>query len=244
MDNLPDRATMRAMTRVLGVLGAIEAEVVALRAALEDAHEEVVLGLTVTRGVLDGVPLVLARCGVGKVNGALGAAALRVAGAEAVLFTGVAGGIAPGVAVGDLVVADDVVQHDVDVTPLGRGPGELLGEPLAWSADDRLRAACERAARAIAEDAAVHTGRVASGDQFVASEAARARIHEVFGALAAEMEGAATAQACARMGLPWAVVRSISDSADEGAVEDFPAFLEMAARRGEALVRQVVRELA
>ena len=87
----------------------------------------------------------------------------------------------------------------------------------------------------------MHTGRIASGDQFIASVAQRVRIVEQFGALAAEMEGAAMAQACARMGVPWAVVRSISDSADAGAVADFPAFLGMAAERGVALARELVR---
>ncbi|WP_462418292.1 5'-methylthioadenosine/adenosylhomocysteine nucleosidase [Kytococcus sp. Marseille-QA3725] len=231
------------MSEVLGLLGAIEAEVVSLRAALTGARTEEVLGVEVTRGELDGFPVLVARCGVGKVNGALGAAALHVAGADGIVFTGVAGGLGRGVAVGDLVIAEDVVQHDVDCTPLGRAPGELLGEPAAWVADPRLRAACEAAARAVAGTAAVHTGRIASGDQFISAADQQARLRETFGALAAEMEGAATAQACARMGVPWAVVRSISDSADEEAVVDFPAFLDMAAVRGEQIVREVVREL-
>lgn len=231
----------RGPGRILGLMGAIEAEVVSLRAALADPRPETVLGQEVTTGQLEGVDVAVLRSGVGKVNAALGAAALRTAGADRIVFTGVAGGLAPEVGVGDLVVADDVVQHDVDVTALGRAPGELLGEPAAWRADDRLRAACEHAAREVSGGAGVHTGRIASGDQFIASVAQRVRIVEQFGALAAEMEGAAMAQACARMGVPWAVVRSISDSADAGAVADFPAFLGMAAGRGVALARELVR---
>lgn len=222
-------------------MGAIEAEVVSLREGLTGAHTASVLGLQVTRGHLEGAEVAVVRCGVGKVNGALGAAALSVAGADRVVFTGVAGGLGAGVRVGDLVVASDVVQHDVDVTSLGRAPGELLGEPPAWVADAGLLAACRAAAQAVAGEASVHTGRIASGDQFVASQAARARIVEQFGALAAEMEGAASAQACARIGMPWAVVRSISDDADAGAVEDFPAFLDRAAQRGVELARELAR---
>ncbi|WP_374928698.1 5'-methylthioadenosine/adenosylhomocysteine nucleosidase [Kytococcus sedentarius] len=222
-------------------MGAIEAEVVQLRGALGEASAETVLGQEVVTGRLEGADVAVLRCGVGKVNAALGAAALRTVGVDRIVFTGVAGGLAPEVGIGDVVVADDVVQHDVDVTALGRAPGELLGEPATWVADAGLRAACERAAGQVVDGAAVHTGRIASGDQFIASVVQRGRIVEQFGALAAEMEGAAMAQACARMGVPWAVVRSISDSADAGAVTDFPAFLDMAAHRGVALARELVR---
>lgn len=222
---------------VLGILGAIEAEVTLLRDALTSRRDERVLGLDVHHGLLDGHPVVLARCGVGKVNGGLGAAVLSLAGAQALVFTGVAGGVAPGMGIGDLVVATDLVQHDVDVTALGRVPGELLGEPAAWPCDVALADRLHAAALAVAGEASVHRGRIASGDQFVASSERSVQIHATFGALATEMEGAATAQACAHLGLPCVVVRSLSDTADETADVDFPAFLAMASRRSLALLR-------
>lgn len=225
---------------MLGILGAIEAEVTLLREAMTERVEEQVLGTEVHRGRLAGRPVLLARCGVGKVNAALGTCALVSAGAEQVLFTGVAGGVAPGLAVGDIVVATDLVQHDVDVTALGRAVGELLGEPLSWPADESLGAAVERAATEVSGRATVHRGRIASGDQFIASSVRASWIHQTFGALCAEMEGAAAAQAAARLGVPIAVVRSLSDTADETADNDFPAFLAMASHRGLAVVQALL----
>lgn len=222
---------------VVGVLGAMEDEVRLVRDALVDRRDEVVFGAELHRGTLDGHDVVLARSGVGKVNAALTTAALVVAGVDAVLFTGVAGGAAPGVRVGDVVVATDLVQHDIDVTALGHQPGELLGQPLAWACDTRLFAVADAASRQAVGDASVHAGRIASGDQFIASEADVERLHRQFGCLAVEMEGAAVAQACVRLGLPFVVVRSISDEAGSSAHVDFPAFLTMAAPRGLTLVR-------
>lgn len=227
------------MTGVLGLMGAIESEVTVLRDGLQGAVTRQVLGLEVVTGRLSGADVALVRCGVGKVNAALGAAALATVGARAVLFTGVAGGLGADVAIGDLVVATDLVQHDVDVTALGRRPGELLGEPAAWPADEHLRALCLTAAEHLPQRPRVHEGRIASGDQFIASPEQRARITGEFAALAAEMEGAAMAQACTRIGLPFAVVRSISDTADGTAVEDFPAFLHRAGALGADLCRHV-----
>lgn len=220
-----------------GILGAIEAEVSLIREALEGRTDSVVLGTIVHRGTLEGREVLLARTGVGKVNAALATAALVQAGATSVMFSGVAGGIAPEVRIGDIVVSTDCVQHDVDVTALGREPGELLGEPVSWSSDESLRDKAFAAATSVAGEGTVQLGRVASGDQFIASEAAVARLREQFAPACAEMEGAAMAQACVRLGVPWVVVRCISDEADSTADVDFPAFLEMASRRGLALVR-------
>ena len=214
---------------MIGLLGAMDAEVSRLREELRDRREETVGGITVWRGRLHSSPVALAQSGVGKVNAALATAALASLGVEAIIFTGLAGGIAPGIAVGDVVVASDLVQHDVDVTALGFAPGVLLGEPLSWPTDPRWR---QRAIRAAASTGArVHVGRIASGDQFIASSGRVAELRSSFGALAAEMEGAATAMAATKLGVPFVVVRIISDSADDEAYLDFPAFLAQAAER-------------
>lgn len=238
---------------VLGVLGAIEAEVVLVREHLVDAVEHRVGRLHLTRGFLDTdtgrrQPLVLARCGVGKVNAAMAVCALAQLGVTRAVFTGVAGAVAPGLAVGDMVVAIDLVQHDVDVTALGRPPGQLLGEPVSWAADDDLSQRLMVAARAAASDTGdgqltVRRGRIASGDQFIASPAVANRLHQVFDADCAEMEGAAFAQACAAFGIDFAVVRTMSDTADGSAHVDFPAFLARASEVGLGVVRRLVHGL-
>jgi adenosylhomocysteine nucleosidase len=195
-------------------------------------------------GTLDGHPVRLAVCGIGKVNAAALAQQLLADGAGRLVFTGVAGALDPGLAVGDVVVAEDAVQHDVDVTPLGYEAGRVPGEPLTWTADPELRDAALAAAGATVEEGRVVRGRIASGDTFVADPARAAALKRRFGAVCAEMEGAAVAQVCARWGVPWAIVRSISDTADAGASVDFRAFTQRAAARAEGVVRGVLARLA
>lgn len=222
---------------MIAVLCAIEQEVSLLRDALTDRVDETVLGAVVHRGRLDDHEVLVATSGVGKVNAALATAALVQAGASGVMFTGVAGGVARGVRIGDIVVSTDCVQHDVDITALGLAPGHLMGEAVAWASDPGWHERAVAAARAVAGRASVHAGRVVSGDQFIASDAAVAHLREQFDAACAEMEGAALAQTCARLGVPFVVVRSISDEADAHADVDFPAFLAGAALRSLSLVR-------
>lgn len=197
-------------------------------------------------GVLDGVPVLLAVCGVGKVNAAALTQALLARGAAAVVFTGVAGGVDASLKVGDLVVSRDAVQHDVDVTALGYEPGQVPGASTLFVADAHLRGLLRAAAEGVAASEGVRLleGRVASGDAFVADPARVKQLRERFGAACAEMEGAAVAQVCAAWGVPWVVVRSISDTADHDANVDFRAFTEVAARRAVMVVRALLQQLA
>ena len=223
---------------MLGVLGAMAVEVEAVLDALSEATASEVVGVTVTTGRLDGTPIVVARSGVGKVNAALATVALVQAGATGIVFTGMAGALGAEVHIGDAVVATDLVQHDVDATEMGERLGQIPGEPLSWPADEALADALADAATGLC--GAVHRGRIASGDVFVAD---RDRAHDIaalFDAMAVEMEGAAAAQAAAKLGVPLAVVRWISDAADDEAVDDFPAFSARVAALDLAVVRSVV----
>lgn len=218
-------------------------EVATLLPLLRDRRSERRGPFEVHAGTLDGHPVRLAVCGVGKVNAAALAQQLLGDGAVRLLFTGVAGALDPALRVGDVVVSDEALQHDVDVTALGYRLGEVPGEPLAWRADPALCDAALAAARETVEGATVVVGRIASGDAFVADPARVAALRERFGAACAEMEGAAVAQVCARWGVPWVVVRSISDTAGHDASVDFRSFTELAAARAEAVVRGVLARL-
>jgi len=225
------------------VIGAMPEEVVRLRAALGSPRAESAGPFTWTSGELEGLPVLLAECGIGKVNAAALTQALLSAGAGRVVFTGVAGAVDPSLAVGDVVVSVDAVQHDVDVTGLGYPLGEVPGTGRAWAADAELRTAAAAAARELGGVRVVE-GRVASGDAFVADRGKVEYLRETFGAACAEMEGAAVAQVCSRWGVPFVIVRSISDTADHAAEVDFRAFTELAAGRAEAVVRGLLRRLA
>ena len=232
--------------RPIGLIGAMPEELALLERLATELLRERVGPFEFVRGELDGVPVVMATCGIGKVNAAALTQALASSGVGAVIVTGVAGGIDPALRVGDLVVSRDAVQHDVDVTGLGYALGEVPGEPRTWEADPVLLAAALAAASEVAADAGVRAlaGRVASGDAFVADPDVAARLRDVFAASCAEMEGAAVAQVCARWGLPWVVVRSVSDTADQAAEVDFRAFTSLAAERAVAVVLGTLQRLA
>ena len=222
----------------IGIVGAMEVEVASLRERLEGASVRTVAGTEYAQGMLEGVPVVVVRCGIGKVNAAVCAQALvDVFGVRAVINTGVAGSLDPRIEIGDLVVSTDAVEHDLDVTPLGYRPGEHPDLHLvAFKADEGLRAAVREAAAEAASDVHVFEGRVCSGDQFIGSAAAKERIVRTFGGMCCEMEGAAIAHVCHLNGVPFVVVRAISDKADDSGSVDYPTFEKAAARHCAGVV--------
>jgi adenosylhomocysteine nucleosidase len=232
--------------RVTAVIAAMPEELEGLWRATEGATPERIGPFDVIRGELEGQRVLLAECGIGKVNAAALAQALLGAGVERVVVTGVAGALDPELRVGDLVVSVDAVQHDVDVRGLGYALGHVPGEEPSWSADPLLVRCAVEAAEEVAAAAGVRavTGRIASGDQFIADPARVAVLRETFAAACAEMEGAAVAQVCARWGAPFVIVRSISDTAGHTAEVDFRAFTRVASERAVAVVRGLLRRVA
>ncbi|MEX2540972.1 MAG: 5'-methylthioadenosine/adenosylhomocysteine nucleosidase [Trueperaceae bacterium] len=226
----------------IAILGAMAEELAALLEVLEERSDRRVSGHDLHSGRLEGRHVLLGLCGIGKVNAAATAQLMALEQPRALIFTGVAGALDPGLDVGDIVVASDAVQHDVDVSALGYEPGRIPGEPLAWPSDPAL---IDLAVAAAAEltDVRVERGRVASGDQFVADRDRTASLRERFGASCVEMEGAAVAQVCARAGLPFVIIRSISDNADHDAEVSFREFTLLAAGRAKALVRALLRTM-
>ena len=236
------------MTRI-AIIGAMHEEIAALQPCLAEVRTELRAGRDFRLGRLDGHDVVLVRCGIGKVAAATTAAVLFDRfDVRALLFTGVAGGLGARVRVGDIVVADSLLQYDMDASPLFprfevplTGRSRFPADP-PWTA--RIADAC-RALPGFADAgdlARVHWGLVVSGDRFVAtagdSDALRALVPD---ALAVEMEGAAVAQVCADFERPVAVVRTISDRADDSAHVDFQRFVaEVAAPISRDIVRAVL----
>jgi len=217
-------------------MGAMDVEVSAIRDAIVEPSQRTILGCDIVAGELDGHPVLLAEAGIGKVNAALTTAAMAQAGASSLVFVGVAGGVAAEVAVGDAVVATTLVQHDVDITAFGHAPGVISGKLAGGVADAALSDALAAAARSMG--ATVHRGVIASGDQFIKDVKQAAAIAEQFDAMAVEMEGAAVAQVCTRLGLPFAVLRWISDTADSDAGAVFHQFADQIPQLDLAVVRQ------
>lgn len=229
--------------RPLALVAAMQEELAAVLASVAGARLQRIAGRDFVHGQLHGRPVVAVLSRIGKVAAAATATVLAERfDPEAVVFTGVAGGVAPGVQVGDVVVADAFLQHDLDVSPLfPRYEIPLLGL-------DRLPTDPGWTGRLVAAAAAalpgtpVHRGLVVTGDRFVSTTPeCRALQAALPRALAVEMEGAAIAQVCHDYGLPFAAVRTISDRADDAAHGDFQRFVrEVASRHSAAIVRALL----
>lgn len=235
----------RTMTEKIGIIGAMKVEIATIVAQLEDHREAMVAGSDFHEGLLDGRPVVVARCGVGKVNAAMCTQiVIGRFGATQVINTGVAGALDPTLDIGDLVISTDAVQYDMVVTGLGYEPGVIpeLGV-LAFTASEELRAVMHQAAREVLPDITIVDGRVASGDRFVCDRDENRRIAETFDASCCEMEGAAIGQVAWINKIPFVVVRSISDKADGSDVIDYPEFELKSAERSAALVVEMLKTL-
>jgi adenosylhomocysteine nucleosidase len=225
--------------RPVAIVSAMAEELAALLAEVRDVTVQTHAGRCFHVGTLHGAPVVLVLCGIGKVAAAMTTTLLAERFApQCMVFTGVAGGLGEGVRVGDVVVAESLLQHDMDASPLfPRFEVPLTGRSR-FGADPALTAALAEAAQALGASAPVlHHGLVISGDRFVSAAVECAALRQVLpDALAVEMEGAALAQVCHDLGLPFAVLRTISDRADDSAHIDFTQFIQVAAQASAAIV--------
>ena len=225
----------------IGIIGAMEEEVKNLISLLEGRRSETVGSVTFERGRLFGKEVAVARCGIGKVFAAICTEAMIIRYSPSLIInTGVGGAVGVGISVTDVVVADKLVQHDMDTSAIGDPKGLVSGiNVIYFEADKRaVSIAAEAAAAACAK---VHIGTVATGDLFVSTSEEKARIAELFGASACEMEGAAIAQTAYVNNTPFCVVRSISDSADEESSMDYMEFLPIAARNSTKITLSLVK---
>ncbi len=212
---------------IYGIIGAMDSEVENLKARLTDTTICTVAGREFTVGTLGGQSVVVVKSGIGEVAAAITAQILIDRfGVTALINTGMAGGLDSRLAVKDLVVSTDAVQHDFDLTAFGHAPGYISGEddtqPTRFCADDTLKQRALAAAETVLPSGSkAITGTIASGDIFVDDSALKQRIISLFGAAAAEMEGAAIAHTAVANGVPFVILRVISDLAEHQANVSF-----------------------
>lgn len=224
-------ARIDTMKRI-GILCAMEVELEDILKEVQGLSKEEVYGFTFYEGYLRRHPVVLVICGVGKVNAARGTQLLIDRYHPAcILNSGVAGGIGENLAIGDIIVAEELVQHDFDVSALGYAKGYLCtgenpSEPTVFKADKDLVNLLERAAKEEEPERSIVKGRIATGDVFIAGSEKKTEIREQFGAAAAEMESAAVAQVASYSGIPFGILRAVSDLADGTQVEEYSVFEE------------------
>jgi len=229
---------------MIGILCALERELEQMIQQVEAAETRVLCGYTYVSGKLRGQDVVLAKCGVGKVNAAVCAQAMIMTWpVKLVINSGVAGALRAPLEIGDICVANDLVQHDVDTTAVGDPIGfvstvEKTYFPCAeWAVEGILKAAQSF------EGINAMRGRIASGDQFVSDAQVKTRIVANFDADACEMEGGAIAQVCYINGVDCAVIRAISDSSSGNHHMEFAEFMPMAARNSSSVVLKFLENM-
>ena len=225
----------------VGIIGAMKIEVDALRDMMQDVTVREIAGIAFHSGKLCGRSVVVAQCGVGKVFAAMCAQTMILAYSPAVIVnTGVAGTLTSKLSIGQVAVADRLVQHDMDTSPLGDPRGLISGINQVYFPADGAASACLSQCVA-AEGVTYAVGTVASGDQFIATQAQKDFIKSTFeNVVACEMEGASIAHVCYMNATPCAVLRAISDGGDDNASMDFPTFCAHAA---DVAIRVMVRFL-
>lgn len=227
----------------LGIIGAMEQEVETLLRQMTEKTCVSKAGSDFYEGKLEGVDAVVVRCGIGKVNAALCAQILcDMFAVTHIVNTGIAGSLSNDLDIGDLVISRDAMYHDFDCCHFGYAPGQVPGLPVAFPADERLIGLAKKAVEQV-HPGHSREGRVASGDLFVTRQADKDAIIAKTGALCTEMEGAAIAHTAHRNGVPFVILRAISDKADNSAQMDYPAFEQQAAHRCAAVTLTLAQML-
>ncbi len=226
----------------IAIMGAMAEEIEPLIARLDDVEKILYADNTYYLGTYRGTEVVIAYSKIGKVFATLTATIMiEKFGCDRLLFTGVAGAINAELKIGDLIVADGLCQHDLDITAFGHPHGYVPEGAVCIWADAELRTIAKKVAYELGVD--LKEGVIATGDQFVADPERKTWIAETFKADALEMEGAAVAVACHALDVPFFILRAISDSADMDAGFDFDAFLKSSAKTSADFVMAMVRKI-
>jgi len=233
------------MSRVIGIIGAMELEVEKLIEAMESKEVVNYAMRTFYIGKLEGQDVVLARCGVGKVNaGTCVQMMVDKFGITDIINTGVAGSLNEKIDIGDIVLATNAVYHDMEAIAFGYDRGQVPQmDVFDFPTSPELVEKAEAACRKVNPDVKVFKGRIASGDQFIAGKEIKNNIKTWFDPMCVEMEGCAMAHAAYLNGINCLIIRAISDKADDSAEEDYPTFERKAAIHCAGMVREMMRNM-
>lgn len=229
----------------IGIIGAMELEVEELKSKMNVDRIVEKASMKFFEGTLNSANVVVVQCGIGKVNAGMCVQILADCfDVTHIINTGVAGSLNADLDIGDILISTEAVYHDMDVSPLGYEVGQVPGiDVKCFPADKAMIDAAKESCEKVNTDINVMTGRVASGDQFIASKDVKDKIIADVAGYCAEMEGAAIAHAAYLNKIPFVVVRAISDKADNSAEMDYPTFEKAAAGHCAALVMDFIQKL-
>lgn len=237
---------------MIGIIGAMDKEVDDLKAIMSgigDAEKPSVeehAGMQFWTGTLSGHEVVLVRSGIGKVNAAIAAEILAaIYKVRAIINTGIAGSLNANIDIGDIVLSTDALEHDMNVKGLGYDRGVIPDQSDSiYKADDELRIIAKSVCEKSCPDVKVFEGRVVSGDIFVSEKAMKDKMIKDFGGMCTEMEGAAIAHTAWLNNIPFLIIRSISDKADDSAEMDYPSFQKIAIDNSVKIITEMMAKLS
>lgn len=230
--------------KTIGIIGAMDEEIISIKNNIDVISTRNIIGLDFYMGKMGGNNVVLVRSGIGKVNAAVCAQVLiDMYAVDYIINVGVAGAVAKELEIGDIIISDDCVQHDFDTTAFGDPIGFISRMNVRFfKADDELiKIAKDAGEKAV--DAKVYVGRIASGDQFISSNEKKAYLRNEFKASCAEMEGAAIAHSCFLNKIPFVIIRSISDKAEDSSEHDYEKFFRESAKVAADIVLDMIGRL-
>lgn len=227
---------------LVAIIGAMDEEVVLIKEWLSDVSCQTIADCEFYFGKLDGKDVVLLKSGIGKVNAAVSTTLLLSKfSPDKVINIGSAGGFDIELNVGDVVISDQVIHHDVDVTAFGYEMGQVPNMPVGFEADSGLINSAKLAIATL-KSVTAKVGLIGTGDSFMSDPVRVQNVRETFPALmAVEMEAAAVAQVCHKFETPFVVVRALSDIAGKESSQSFESYLEMAAKNSSLMVRSMLK---
>ena len=218
---------------MLGIIGAMDEEVARLKEMIDGLQVTDKCGMSFYKGQIEGTDVVVVKCGVGQID---------MYGVSAIINTGIAGSLDADIDIGDIVLATDTVEHDMDVSALGYEPGVIPDTELSvFKTSDELLKIAQDSVDAANIGVKVFTGRVVSGDQFIWGKDKKKWLVETFGGRCAEMEGAAIGHVAVLNKVPYLVVRAISDKADDSAEMDYPTFAAKAIENSVNMMTEIIK---
>ncbi|MEA3314693.1 MAG: 5'-methylthioadenosine/adenosylhomocysteine nucleosidase [Campylobacterota bacterium] len=226
----------------LAIMGAMEEEITPLLENFTDINKVSYANNTYYECKLGNLDVVIAYSKIGKVFSTLTASTMiQKFGCDTLLFSGVAGGINPKLKIGDLIVANQLLQHDLDITAFGHPHGYVPGGDVFIKTDERLKNIALEVAKE--NNIKIMEGTIATGDQFIADEQRKKFIQHTFNADALEMEGGSVTVVCDDLNVPFLILRAISDTADMDAGFNFDEFLETSAKNSADFLMKVINKI-
>lgn len=225
---------------MIGIIAAVIEEVEAIKEEMLNVIEEVHYGITFYKGKIENKEIVFVQSGIGKVNAAITTTLLiEKFNVEKIIFSGVAGSLNKNINVGDVVIGEDVVQHDVDATEFDYKKGQIPQLPVySFQCDDEL---IKKVKTIENKNLNLSYGRILTGDQFISGKDIKIKLGEQFNGLCVDMESGAVAQVCYKLNKKFLIIRSISDSVSDSSGMEYDVFVKLAAKNSKEILKEILK---